>query len=44
MAGVLLAGAGAAAIAIADAVRYHATYTEPKAPTSLPENPSHGQN
>jgi hypothetical protein len=43
VAGALLAGASAAAIAIADAVRYHAMSTAPKALTSPPENPSHGK-
>jgi hypothetical protein len=46
MAGALLAGAGAAALAVADAVRYHALYTERSlsGASSSPENPRHGQN
>jgi len=39
----LVAGAGTAALAIADAVRYHASYLDPKPQTPPPENPSHGK-
>lgn len=44
LAGALLAGAGAAALAVADAVRYHALYTERSTSASAPpEPPRHGQ-
>ena len=44
LAGALVAGAGAAALAIADAVRYHTVYTDrSKTSGAPPENPRHGQ-
>jgi hypothetical protein len=40
----VLAGAGAAALAVADAVRYHATYPDrPQSTTETREKPDHGK-
>lgn len=44
VAGAVLAGAGAAALAVADAVRYHATYPDrPQSTTETREKPDHGK-